>query len=151
MLEIKNTQVGSHLVLELKGTIDETIRLDQIDLSNAVEISVSCRHIARINSMGVRAWQAFFSSARAMKKKLRFKELPSVLLTQANIFTGLIQASECESVCMAMLCEKCGHEKVDVVPVAGLTLNDDIWVAFIRKYFPARVRSACFHRNSFWH
>jgi anti-anti-sigma regulatory factor len=93
--------------VELKGVIDEraSFKSEIGPISGTLEIH--SKFVDRINSAGIQIWRKYFKDLRESGVQLRFHELSTPLVTQANSIKDMVSFGEVISACVPYLCVNC--------------------------------------------
>ena len=111
MLKISTSIENGICFVKMTGAINESSPVN-FDYGSAREVHIDCGSIARMNSMGVRNWSAWFEKLRLENIKLRFSNLSVALISQCNFVLGIVAANEVESLAIPYFCESCTKEFV---------------------------------------
>lgn len=120
MLNIVKEQKNGILSIRLSGAVDELANLDQLIGPPAPEMHVYCREVKRINSVGVKNWIRYFTSAKNRGSKLRFLECSIPVVEQINLISNFLAGGEIESLYVPYSCGKCKSELIGLFKVADL-------------------------------
>ena len=110
MLTAIKTGTGETSSVRLVGILDENANLAELLGVPSKVLTVNCREIARINSIGVRNWIQHFQSAQFKGTSLTFQECSPAVVSQLSAISGFACSGKVESVCLPYLCSDCGHE-----------------------------------------
>jgi hypothetical protein len=112
VLIVNKQQVDGGLQVELNGTIEENVHLDQLIGSFEGELTVKCRGITRINSVGVKTWMRYFQNLKTQGKNFRFIECSHPIIEQLNMISNFACGGEVTSILLPFSCSKCQNEFV---------------------------------------
>lgn len=112
MLTVNKQQTEQGLTVDLNGTIEENVNFEQLIGPFAGELTVKCRAITRINSVGVKTWMRYFLSLRSQGKSFKFTEVPQPVVDQLNMISNFACGGEVASVLLPFSCMKCQNEFV---------------------------------------
>lgn len=106
-MKVTKTNAGDSVVVFLVGTIDENDDFKALIGSGGKTLTVNCKGVTRINSMGVKNWLKFFLSFAGSNTKILFVEVPPVLIEQFNMIQNFRCGGEIVSVVAPFHCESC--------------------------------------------
>jgi DNA-directed RNA polymerase subunit RPC12/RpoP len=121
--EVKKEQVGEVQKLIFSGFLGEGVNLDQMIGSTQKQVSVYCKDLVRINSMGVKLWINFFSARTKQGAKLSFVECSPAIVKQINLISNFTCGGEVESIYVPFICTKCNSEFNALLMTAELRKN----------------------------
>ena len=107
MLKIDTKIQGSAIVVRLSGDIGEGVDFQTSIGEGHSEILVYCKDVARINSVGVKAWIRYFSGITIRGAKLKFFECSHAIMEQINLVMNFNCGGSVESICLPYFCPKC--------------------------------------------
>lgn len=127
MLTVTKEDNGDHLVVHLSGSIDETVDFAQLIGEPKDSLTVFCKQVHRINSVGIKNWIRFFTTVLQNKVKLRFEEFSIELVEQINVVKNFHCGAEIGSIIVPFRCTKCetslrGKMKVEDVKTRGFQI-----------------------------
>jgi hypothetical protein len=112
LVNVTKEQKGPALVVRLSGSIEENVSFDQLIGPPPAELHLVCKEITRINSVGVKAWIKYFSTAQAKGTKLRFQECSTAIVEQINLISNFTAGGVVESIFVPFSCGGCKSELV---------------------------------------
>jgi hypothetical protein len=112
VLNIVKEQKGNALVVRLSGSIEESVNFDQLIGPPPKELHVICKEVPRINSVGVKAWIKYFTTASAQGTKLSFSECSTAIVEQINLISNFTAGGPIESIYVPFSCTSCKTELV---------------------------------------
>jgi len=121
MVNKQQTKVG--LLIELTGAIEENVQFEQLIGSLQGELTVNCRGVTRINSVGVKTWIRYFQNLKFTGKVFKFTEVAYPLIEQLNMITNFACGGEVVSILLPFSCVQCQKEFVASVTTAELKAN----------------------------
>lgn len=120
MLNVTKEQVGNTLVVRLSGSIEESANFDKLIGAPPAALTVNCKDVPRINSVGVKAWIKYFQQAQAKGTQLKFVECSTAIVEQVNLISNFVCGGTVESIYVPFACEKCRTELI------GLFKTEDL-------------------------
>lgn len=120
MVTASRTTTPEGLVVQLSGTVEESVNLDQIIGYVDESVIVNVRDIARINSVGVKVWMRYFQSLNARGVKVVFRECSQAIVEQLNMISNFHCGAKIESILLPYYCKSCQKELVGIVQVQHL-------------------------------
>jgi anti-anti-sigma regulatory factor len=120
LVNVIKEQKGKVLIVRLSGSIEENVNFDEAIGAPAREMTINCKEITRLNSVGVKAWIRYFQAARARGTRLRFEECSTAIVEQFNLISNFACEGKIESVYVPFACTSCKMELV------GLFKTDDL-------------------------
>ncbi len=106
-------------VLMIGGSIDERAQLVQLVRSAAHgALVLDLGGVTFINSLGVREWVRFQTTARDAGVRLELRRVAEVLIHQLNVVPAARAASDVKSFFTTYACEHCGEEQAELLDVA---------------------------------
>lgn len=112
MLTVNKVEVQNGLRVELQGAIEESVNLDQLIGPFQGSLTVNCRGITRINSIGVKTWMRYFQGLRFNGKYFEFEEVPHPVIEQLNMIANFECGGKVVSILLPFSCTKCQSEFV---------------------------------------
>lgn len=116
----------------LAGVIDETVNFASSFPGSESSMTLNCKEVSRINSVGIKLWREHFQKVRQAGGALKFKELSPPLVSTLNYLSDFIEKKEIESICAPFLCSKC-----NAITLQTLTLDQ------AKKYLSSQPKVAC--------
>ena len=123
MLTVNKNKTQNGLEVELNGTIEENVNLEQLIGPVTGELSVKCKGITRINSVGVKTWMRYFQSLKSQGVVLRFYDCSHPIIEQLNLISNFACGGEIVSILLPFSCIKCQNEFVASCKTAELIAN----------------------------
>ena len=123
MLTVNKQEVGDGLLVELNGTIEENVNFEQLIGGFEGELTVKCRGITRINSVGVKTWMRYFQNLKMQGKLFKFIECSHPIIEQLNMILNFASGGEVVSILLPFSCVKCKNEFVANVKTSELKAN----------------------------
>jgi hypothetical protein len=123
VLAVTKHEVPSGLMVELNGTIEENVDLEALIGSFQGELTVKCRGITRINSVGLKTWIRYFQEIRNQGKVFRFIECSHPVIEQLNMISNFACGGEVVSILLPYSCTKCQNEFVANCKTEDLKAN----------------------------
>ncbi len=120
MLNVIKEQTSGGLQVRLTGSIEESVNFDQLIGPPPAELTVNCKEVPRINSVGVKAWIRFFQGAQAKGTKLKFVECSTAIVEQINLISNFTCGGTVESIYVPFSCSNCKSELVGLFKTADL-------------------------------
>ena len=120
MVNINKQTTPNGLLVEISGTIEENVNFEQLIGSFNGLLTVKCRGVTRINSVGVKTWMRYFQSLKAQGKTFQFIELAHPIIEQLNMISNFACGGEVLSILLPFSCLKCQTEFVANCPTADL-------------------------------
>ncbi len=124
MLSVNKQQSKDGLVVELSGAIEENVHFEQMIGPFEGTLTVNCREVTRINSVGVKTWIRYFQTLKQQGKCFKFVDCSYPIIEQLNMISNFSCGGEVESVLLPFSCIKCQKEFVAVCPTSELKAND---------------------------
>lgn len=112
MLTVNRQDIEQGVLVELSGTIEENVDFDQLIGPFQGKLTVKCRGITRINSVGVKTWMRYFQGLRTQGKEFEFIECSHPVIEQLNMISNFACGGEIVSVLLPFSCMKCQNEFV---------------------------------------
>ncbi len=123
VLTVNKQQTDHRLEVELNGTIEENVNLDQLIGPFEGELIVKCRGITRINSVGVKTWMRYFQNIKAQGKIFKFIDCSHPIIEQLNMISNFACGGEVVSVLLPFSCLKCQSEFIASSKTSDLKAN----------------------------
>jgi anti-anti-sigma regulatory factor len=120
MLTATKEKVGNGTLIKLSGAIEESANFEQLLGPPAPEMTVSCKDVPRINSVGVKFWIKYFQQAQEKGSKLKFTECSTAIVEQINLISNFICGGEVESIYVPFSCEACHKELIGLFKTSDL-------------------------------
>ena len=120
MVNVVKEQKGNVLVVRISGSIEENVNFDQLIGTPAQEMHINCKEIPRINSVGVKAWIKYFTSAQQKGSKLKFTDCSTAIVEQVNLISNFVCGGVVESIYVPFSCTNCRGELIGLFRVADL-------------------------------
>ena len=120
VVNVIKEQKGNTLVIQLTGSIEETVNFDQLIGIPPAELHVHCKEVPRINSIGVKSWIKYFQAVSQKGTKLRFFDCSTAIVEQINLISNFTSGGTIESIYVTFSCTNCKSELV------GLFKSEDI-------------------------
>ena len=120
MVNVVKEQKGNVLVVRISGSIEENVNFDQLIGTPAQEMHINCKEIPRINSVGVKAWIKYFTSAQQKGSKLKFMECSTAIVEQINLISNFVCGGSVESIYVPFSCTNCRGELIGLFRVSDL-------------------------------
>jgi len=112
MLTVQKEIRGASLTMKLSGVINESAKLEDHFDPSIQEVNVYCKEIARINSIGVKAWIRYFQGYKNIGAKLFFHECSTAIVEQLNLVSNFSAGGKVLSVFVPFACKKCSSEMI---------------------------------------
>lgn len=123
MFTVKKQQTDKGLLVELQGSLEEQVALEQQIGDIRGELIVNCRGITRMNSVGVKMWMRYFQALKTRGQPFKFTECPPAVVEQLNLISNFACGGEVLSVLLPFSCVKCQNDFVANVGVQELKAN----------------------------
>ena len=123
MLSIQKTNTANGLNVELSGAFEETVQLETLIGPVQGVLTVNCRGLTRINSVGVKTWINYFQKLKMAGITIRFEECSPPIVEQLNMISNVSCGGEVVSVLLPYSCVKCMKEFV--IPLETKNINPD--------------------------
>ncbi len=123
MVQVDREDGPEGTVVKLAGTIEESVDLSQLFGEFTGVLSVNCKGVTRINSVGVKTWIRYFQGLKSTGRAFKFLDLPHPLIEQLNMISNFACGGEVVSVLLPYGCNKCSKEFVASVKTAELKAN----------------------------
>ena len=120
MLTVNKQQTKVGLLVELSGAIEENVHFEQLIGEFQGDLTVNCRGVTRLNSVGVKTWIRYFQSLKAQGKIFKFLEASFPIIEQLNMISNFACGGEIESILLPFSCIKCQNEFVASCKTAEL-------------------------------
>jgi predicted RNA-binding Zn-ribbon protein involved in translation (DUF1610 family) len=118
VINVVKEQKGSGLTVRLSGSIEENVNFDQLVGPPPAQMTVNCKGITRINSVGVKSWIKYFQSLSGTK--LTFEECSTAIVEQLNLISNFSCGGTVESIFVPFSCPNCKSELVGLFKVESL-------------------------------
>ncbi|MBY0471890.1 hypothetical protein K2X30_12045 [bacterium] len=119
MLNAAKETTDQGLVVRLSGTIEENVNFEQLIGTPPAKLIVNCKEVARINSVGVKAWIKYFQSLQG-KSKLRFQECSTAIVEQINLISNFLCGGGLDSIYVPFTCVSCKSQLVGLFKIEDL-------------------------------
>ena len=123
MLTVNKQQTKDGLTVDLIGAIEETTQLDQLIGPFTGELTVKCRGVTRINSVGVKSWIRYFQNLKLLGHKFQFVECSYAIVAQLNMISNFDCGGKVVSLLLPYSCSKCGKDFVSIAQTDELKKN----------------------------
>ena len=123
MLTVNKQQTDTGLIVELNGTIEESVHFEQLIGQFNGDLTVKCRGITRINSVGVKTWMRYFQNLKTQGKSFKFIECSHPVIEQLNMISNFACGGEVVSILLPFSCVKCQTEFVANCKTSDLKAN----------------------------
>lgn len=122
MLNVTRDKKDKTLILRLSGEIDETVNFDQAIGATSPDTVLHCEGISRINSLGVKAWIAFFEACTKRGVKLRYTHCSPAVVEQLGLIRNFACEGVIETIYVPFVCtnKACCRELVGLFKVEDL-------------------------------
>ncbi|MBS1959385.1 MAG: hypothetical protein JST80_07940 [Bdellovibrionales bacterium] len=124
MLTVNKQQTERGMMVDLNGTIEENVNFEQLIGAFQGDLTVKCRGITRINSVGVKTWMRYFQNLKMQGKNFKFIECPQPIIEQLNMISNFACGGEVVSILLPFSCLKCQNEFVANLQTAELKVNN---------------------------
>jgi eukaryotic-like serine/threonine-protein kinase len=101
---------GSVVMRGLAGSLDEHLRADVVDASEAKQIILDLKHVKHVSSFGVREWVNLVKRVRKSVEGLYFLWASPRVTDQFNMVVGFDGGGSLLSFETTYVCETCGQE-----------------------------------------
>lgn len=115
MITVTRDQKNGTTFIRIAGTIDEHVNLSVEIGALPTQVSIVCRGITQINSLGVKAWIDYFNQAVRDQVSFSFAECPPPIVEQLNYITNFGCGGKVTSVSVPFTCESCHKELRGVI------------------------------------
>lgn len=103
---------GAHLVIEVKGNIDEDSNFTPPDVGSATSVVLDLSGITAINSVGIREWIKWMKGFPALMP-LKVRKCPKIIVDQINMVAGFLPAgTKVQSFYVPYYSDASGNEKM---------------------------------------
>lgn len=126
MLTVNKQETDRGIFIALVGTIEETVNFEQLIGPFHGLLTVNCRGITRINSVGVKTWMRYFQSLKMRGFHFKFIECAPPIVHQLNMITNFACGGEIESILLPYTCTTCKKE------LASMVLTKDLIAAGLK-------------------
>jgi hypothetical protein len=123
MLNVNKQQTPQGLLISFSGTIEESVNFDQLIGPFTGELTVNCRGVTRINSVGVKTWMRYFQGLKSQGKTFHFIECAHPVIEQLNMISNFACGGNVVSILLPFSCVKCQTEFVANCKTADLKAN----------------------------
>jgi anti-anti-sigma regulatory factor len=123
LFTVKRSQTDKGTLVELQGSLEEQVNLEQQIGELKGELTINCRGVTRINSVGVKMWMRYFQALKTRGQVFRFIECPPALVEQLNLISNFACGGDVVSVLLPFSCVKCQNDFVANVGTAELKAN----------------------------
>lgn len=121
--DIKKTEEGDTLVLDLVGQIDEDTDFAPCDISGAKNLKMNLEGVKSINSCGIREWIKWLDQSQSAES-VEFHKCPKIIIDQMNMVEGFLpKNAKVMSFFVPYYSEETGNEK-DVLFTRGKEFDD---------------------------
>ena len=120
MLTVNKQQTKDGLLVELSGTIEENVLFEQMVGPFEGILTVRCKGVTRINSIGVKTWMRYFQDLKVNGKVFKFVDCSYPIIEQLNMISNFSCGGEVVSVLLPFSCVKCQSEFVASCKTADL-------------------------------
>jgi hypothetical protein len=110
MLEVKRQLRDGELVLLFTGDLTESADLWTLVGTTSYKLCLNTRDLARINSVGLKAWIQFFQARKTEGAFLRYEECSHALAVHLSQILTKRAADAITSVMAPFQCSKCQHQ-----------------------------------------
>ncbi len=105
-------------IFHLSGVIDETTQFEHHFGTPKKTITLICKEVTRINSVGVKSWIRYFQSLKGVT--IIFQECSLAIVEQLNSFSNFASGGTIQSIYLPFLCQNCQHDFVALCEKATL-------------------------------
>jgi hypothetical protein len=123
MLTVNRHQKPDGLQIDMSGAIEENVNFEQLIGDFTGELTVNCRGVTRINSVGVKTWIRYFQNLKFQRKNFKFTDVSYPLIEQLNMILNFACGGEVESILLPFSCIRCQTEFVASCGVKELLSN----------------------------
>ncbi len=121
MVHVTKQQKGDIFSVKLAGSIEESVDfMTLIGMPSSNRMEVNCKEVARINSMGVKAWMKFFQNVYQKGVAVRFVECSTAVVELMNMISNFACGGTVESLYVPYVCRDCKKELLGLYRVADL-------------------------------
>src|SRR5687767_6494785 len=85
LFTVKRSQTDKGTLIELQGSLEEQVNLEQQIGEIKGDLTINCRGITRMNSVGVKMWMRYFQTLKTRGQNFRFTECPPAVVEQLNL------------------------------------------------------------------
>ncbi len=107
VLNVTKEKKGDTLIIRFSGEVAEDANFDQLIGPISGPVTLHCKEISRINSMGVKAWIRYFQAMVAKGAKLHFVECSPSVVEQINLIMSFTCGGTIESIYIPYACVSC--------------------------------------------
>ena len=123
MFTIKKQVTERGLTVELQGSLEEQLTLEEQIGEFKGDLMVNCRGITRLNSVGVKMWMRYFQTLKNRGVNFKFAECPPAIVEQLNLISNFSCGGEVLSILLPFSCDKCANDFVANVSTQELKAN----------------------------
>jgi hypothetical protein len=123
MITVNQNPGPEGLVIELAGSVEEQTQFEQQIGPVSGKVTFNLKGIIRINSVGVKAWIAYFQGLKAKGVDFSFEECAPAIVDQLNMITNFAAGGKVKSILLPFACNVCGKHFVGVGDVEQLKAN----------------------------
>ena len=124
MITVNKNQTPEGLQVDLIGAIEESVSFENLIGPFTGQLTVNCRGVTRINSVGVKTWVKYFQNLKALGRKFRFIECSTAIIEQLNMISNFASGGEVVSLLLPFSCLKCQREFVANCKTEDLKKNN---------------------------
>jgi anti-anti-sigma regulatory factor len=111
MLNLVKTRTEDCLTVILSGSlVQEALSIEKLLGEIPARLRLNCKHVARINSQGVRAWIQFLQKTAARGTEVIFEECSTAMVQTLNMVSNFTRVARIESVYLPFACTSCHSE-----------------------------------------
>ena len=117
------TEKADEVSIAIGGTLDEASEMPVPEVRGR-RVVIDAKAVARVNSMGVRAWVEMMTELSARTRDIVVMQVPAVLVTQAAMISTFFGSARVHSFMSPWICLNCEnwleqmHGESDAVPEA---------------------------------
>lgn len=120
MLSIAKEKAGNGLLVRLTGPVEENVNFEALIGGVTGELTINCKGVPRINSVGVKAWIKYFQGLASKGVKITFSECSIAIVEQMNLISNFTCGGTVESIFVPFACSSCKGELVGLFKVTAL-------------------------------
>jgi hypothetical protein len=120
MFTVRRPDSENQSIIEFHGIIEESVHFEVLIGKLGKSLTVNCRGITRINSVGVRNWIKYFQKICSEGVKVKFEECSPAVVEQLNIISNFKADGEVVSIMLPYACKACSKEYVICCQTEGL-------------------------------
>jgi anti-anti-sigma regulatory factor len=109
---LKSTE--NEIQCTLSDVIDENSNFEIPLPAGLKKMTIQCRDVERINSVGILLWRRFFSKIRKQGVQLVFLEVAPSIMVQTGFIIDMILKEELVSLCLPFTCLSCKKSSKNV-------------------------------------